>query len=111
MTPTKYASRMFTLVLPLYLFLSSPVATRSQTYTPQETSCYNMVQGRVAWDTAGHTNWNDVNLRNLCKGTTNASATVSCFREKIASGIVWSSATAACSPTALKAQPRKNNAA
>jgi hypothetical protein len=70
-----------------------------------------MVQGKVAWNTTGTTTWNEANIRSLCKGTTNASATVSCFKSKIASGQNWSQATAACTPAALSAQPRSNTAA
>lgn len=95
----------------LFVLLILPIATQAQTYTSQETSCYNMVQGKVPWNTAGNTTWNEANVRNLCKGTTNASATVSCFRSKISSGVTWDKATTACSPSALASAPKKNTAA
>lgn len=109
-TPQK-VSRIFTLLLPLFGLLIVPAAAKAQTSTPEENNCFNMVQGKVAWDTAGHTTWSEANVRSLCKGTTNASATVSCFKSKIASGQPWNQATAACTPAALSSQPRRNSAA
>ena len=113
MNPTapKNVSRIFTLLLPLVVLLIVPAAAKAQTYTPEETDCYNIVQGKVAWNTSGTTTWNEANIRSLCKGTTNPSATVSCFKSKISRGQDWSQATAACSPSVLNSQPRKNAAA
>jgi hypothetical protein len=111
MNPTKPKKVARTLLLPLFVLLIVPAAARAQTNTPEEKSCFNMVQGKVAWNTAGTTTWQEGNIRNLCKGTINPSATVSCFKSKIASGQDWSQATAACSPSVLNSQPRKNAAA
>ncbi len=107
-TTSRNVSRFFTL---LFVLLIVPAAANAQSYTPEETSCYNMVQGKVAWNTAGSTTWNEGNARNLCKGTTNASATVSCFRSKISAGVVWDKAIAACTPAALASAPKRNTAA
>lgn len=67
----------------------------AQAYTPQEQTCYNLVQGKVAWNTTGNTSWSDGNVRDLCTGTTDAAATVSCFRAKMP-GLGWSEATKQC---------------
>ena len=100
MNPTapKNISRIFTLLLPLFVLLIVPAAARAQSYTPEETKCYNLVQGKIPWNAAGNTSWGEGNLRNLCKGTTNASATVSCFSGKISSGLTWDKAMAGCAP-------------
>src|SRR3954470_11035915 len=110
MNPTnpKKVSRIFTLLLPLFALLIVPAAAKAQSYTPEENNCFNMVQGKVAWNTTGTTTWNEANLRSLCQGTAKASATVSCFKSKIASGQTCSQATPACTPAALSAQPRRN---
>lgn len=89
------------LVLPLLVLLFIQVAANAQNYTPEEQNCYSLVQGKVAWNTTGTTSWSEANVRNLCKGTTNANATVNCFRAKISGGMTWDNATPACSPSAL----------
>lgn len=107
-TNSKKVSHIFTL---LFVLVVIPAATKAQSYTPEETSCYNMVQGKVAWNTSGNTSWNEANVRNLCKGTTNAGATVSCFRSQISSGVSWDKAIAACPPAALPSAPQRNSTA
>ena len=54
-TTSKNMSRIFALVLPLFLLLIISAATNAQTFTPEENSCFNMVQGKVAWNTTGTT--------------------------------------------------------
>ncbi len=93
---------IFKLVLPLFVLLFVQVAANAQSYTTEEQNCYSMVQGKVAWNTAGTTSWGEANVRNLCKGTTNAAQTINCFSSKISAGVDWSVATPACSPSALK---------
>jgi hypothetical protein len=59
MNPTKpkRAARIFTLLLPLFVLLMISTAAKAQTYTPEESSCYNLIQGKVAWNTTGNTSW------------------------------------------------------
>ncbi len=64
--------------------------------TAQEQQCYNAVQGKVAWNQAGSTTWGEGNLRNLCQGTTNPGATISCFQGQIRQHNDWSRAITAC---------------
>lgn len=93
---------LFKLVLPLFVLLFAQVAANAQSYTPEEQNCFNMVQGKVAYDKAGNRTWSESNIRNLCKGTTNATQTIDCFSSKIAAGVDWSVASPACSPSAFK---------
>jgi hypothetical protein len=93
---------IFNFVLPLFVLLFVQVAANAQSYTPEEQNCYSMVQGKVAWNTAGSTSWGEANVRNLCKGTTNAAQTINCFSSKISAGVDWSVATPACAPKELK---------
>ena len=50
MNPTKpkKVARIFTLLLPLLALLIVPAAAKAQSYTPEEKSCFNMVQRKVA---------------------------------------------------------------
>ncbi|MEK7802657.1 MAG: hypothetical protein AAB276_09415, partial [Pseudomonadota bacterium] len=93
---------IFKLVLPLFVLLFAQAAVNAQSYTSEEQNCFNMVQGKVAYDKAGSKTWNEANIRNLCKGTTNAAQTINCFSTKISAGVDWSVASPACSPTNLK---------
>lgn len=62
----------------------------------QEQACYNLIQGKVAWDQSGNKKWADSNVKNLCKGTVNPAATRDCFKRGIAQGKGWSVATQSC---------------
>lgn len=61
-----------------------------------ERDCYNLVQNKVAYDTAGHTAWSPGNITNLCRGTTNPQATVDCFSAKMPQA-GWAEAIKSCS--------------
>jgi hypothetical protein len=68
------------------------------------------MHGGVNW--GGGTKWEWPNALNLCKGTSGADATVSCFQAKIASGARWPQAIAQCkSPVAplISARPNPTN--
>lgn len=73
------------------------IQTAAQAQTPMEQQCFDMVQGKVAWDKAGSTSWQEGNLRSLCAGTTNPQGTIDCFKTKIAAGITYGPAIQACS--------------
>lgn len=64
-----------------------------------EQDCFNLVQGKVAYDTAGNKVWNESNVRNLCRGTTNPTATVDCFSSKMPQ-LGWAQATKDCAGAA-----------
>jgi hypothetical protein len=55
----------------------------------REQQCHIMVQGKVAWDRAGHTQWNENNVTRLCSGTQDPYATINCFRAVIQSSDNW----------------------
>jgi hypothetical protein len=93
---------IFKLVLPLFVILFVQFAANAQTALEQQ--CYNAVQGKVAWNQAGATAWGEANLRNLCQGTTNPSATISCFQNEIRTHDDWSRGISACKPKAASIQ-------
>ena len=61
----------------------------------QPSICFNKaMHGRINW--GGGTQWEWINALHLCEGTKNASATISCFIDKIDSGQHWKPAISAC---------------
>ena len=88
----KLVKVIFLSIFALIFFQSA----NAQTYTQNEQNCFNMVQGKVAWNQAGTTTWGEGNLRNLCQGTTNPSATISCFQNEIRTHNDWSRGISAC---------------
>ncbi len=89
-------------VLPLFVLLFVHSAANAQNYTQNEQNCFNMVQGKVAWDQAGRKQWMDQNIRLLCNGTTDPAATIACFQAEIAKKDSYSDATRACLPGSVK---------
>lgn len=96
---------IFKLVLPLFVLLFVQFAANAQTALEQQ--CFNAVQGKVAYDQAGNKQWSEGNIRNLCQGTTNPSATISCFQNEIRMHNDWSRGIRACKP---KAESTQNSA-
>ena len=64
--------------------LISPVASASD----HETQCFNDVQGKVPW-TDGKVNWDDENVKQLCKGTTKPSEPGKCFQAVNSGQVEW----------------------
>jgi hypothetical protein len=89
----------------VFVFAAFLIQTTAHAQTALEQQCYNAVQGKVAWNQAGSKTWGDANLRNLCQGTTNPGATISCFENEIRGHNDWSRAIAAC-----KAKPQPSTA-
>ncbi len=85
-----------TMVVLTLALLLMPTTAQAQSPTPMEQQCMNAVQGKVAWNQAGNTNWGADNLRNVCQGTTNPSATIACFQGQIQAHHSWEKAIAAC---------------
>ena len=55
------------------------------TLSELEQICFDAVQGKVAWNQQGNTQWLESNVRILCGQTPNPEWTVSCFQQQIAS--------------------------
>ncbi len=78
------------------------------TIAQNEQDCFNRVQNKVAYDTAGSKTWNESNIKNLCKGTTNPSATIACFSSKMPQ-LGWSKASQECVATSDSSQAQTRN--
>ena len=59
--------------------------------------CFDLVQGKVAWNKAGNKKWSPGNVKNLCAGSHDPAKTIACFKKGIASHDQWSKAIAECS--------------
>jgi len=81
----------------------------AQIYTQSEQNCFNLVQNRVAYDRAGNKVWSEPNIRNLCKGTTDPAATVSCFSNVINNFNDWNRGIKECSSLAVSSRPSSLN--
>ena len=46
------------------------IQTTASAQTALEQQCFDAVQGKVAYDQAGHKFWDAANVRKLCQGTT-----------------------------------------
>ena len=94
------------LFLSLLIFFAQN-STNAQTALEQQ--CFNAVQGKVAWNQAGSTSWSEANLRSLCQGTTNPSATISCFQNEIRTHNDWSRGISACKPKTTTTNTNSSN--
>jgi len=71
------------------------------------TVCEQAVQGKIAWNAAGHTRWASVNIDRLCGSATESEEPARCFEQVMhggvdagrASGWTWSSAIDLCAAT------------
>jgi thiol-activated cytolysin len=57
------------------------------------TTCSKAVQGKIAWDYAGHTQWTDANLRALCKDAEESTEPARCFQQVMHGGVNWGGGT------------------
>jgi hypothetical protein len=58
-----------------------------------ESRCFNLVQGRVAWNYQGSRAWSDINVLNLCRGASNPTQPGQCFNRAMHGGINWGGGT------------------
>jgi hypothetical protein len=81
---------------------ATPPATPSPTETPTaapvdhaalEKHCFDLVQGRIAWNYTGSTTWSPTNIQNLCRGTTQPREPPACFQRAMHGGINWGGGT------------------
>ncbi len=95
--PKTISISLLKFALPLLVLLFLQIAANAQSYTQTEQNCFDMVQNKVAYDQAGSKAWNEVNIRKLCKGTTNPTATISCFTNVINNYNDWNRGINECS--------------
>jgi hypothetical protein len=83
-----------TLFLLLLVFAIFSVGlTPSAKVQTNESRCFDMVQGHIAWDYNGSTTWATGNVQNLCRGTFSPSQPGRCFQRAMHGGINWGGGT------------------
>jgi hypothetical protein len=86
------------LIVAAALVLQTNASAQAQSVQEeQENECFNLVQGKVAYDRAGNKTWAPVNIKKLCAQTTNAVQTVRCFENTIKAADDWQLGIATCS--------------
>ena len=75
--------------------------------TPEE-KCYDMIQGKVAWNRNGNTRWADTNVRRVCRGTNTPSQRVACFKRNMNRHGNWQRAADRCNRTTPPPRARTN---
>lgn len=73
---------------------ATPAATETPTPTTpvdneaNERACFDLVQGRIAWNYFAARTWDPTNIQNLCRGTTNPIEPPDCFQRVMHSGLI-----------------------
>ncbi len=63
----------------------------------REKTCYDMVQGKIAWNTKGSKGWSPDNVKLLCKGVQNPQNRVNCFNKLVQTAkLPWKTAIGQC---------------
>jgi hypothetical protein len=70
-----------------------------------ELRCRSMVNGNVAWNQAGATQWATNNINSLCAGAANPEQRIACFSNGIASHNDWGRAITECASVGNASQP------
>lgn len=65
---------------------------RASAPPPRTLSCSESVQGRIAWNYSGNTNWVPANLVRLCRGAAHAEP-ARCFERVMHGGVSWGGGT------------------
>jgi hypothetical protein len=76
---------------PLYTLTNKSAAD-----TEIDQSCFDAVQGKVAWDRQGTKIWELANLRSLCRNTISVESTVACFAKEIRNHGDWLRGISSC---------------
>jgi hypothetical protein len=57
--------------------------------TDPEKECYDLIQGKIAWNNTNSKSWAPNNVNQLCRGTTKATEPGACFRYVLFNGNDW----------------------
>jgi hypothetical protein len=66
-----------------------------------EADCFELVQGRVAWNAEGQTGWIPSSVNLLCADNPNPLATIACFSRGIQTHDIWQQAISECAGPVL----------
>ena len=54
-----------------------------------ELNCAKHIQDKIAWDTNGHTKWEQTNINKLCQGTAKSKEPGECFNKVMNGHVKW----------------------
>ena len=54
-----------------------------------ESDCAKHIQDKIAWDSNGHTQWEQTNINKLCQGTTKPKEPGECFNKVMNGHVKW----------------------
>jgi hypothetical protein len=54
-----------------------------------ESDCSKHIQDKIAWDSNGHTQWEQININKLCQGTTKPKEPGECFNKVMNGHVKW----------------------
>lgn len=72
--------------------ISSPTASTEAVPRAQIT-CFNAVQGKIAWDYEGHKQWNPISIQALCKNSEDTIEPARCFQQVMHGDVNWGGGT------------------
>lgn len=81
------------------VFLLCLASSQAFSYTQTEEECYKAVQGKVSWAQGDHLQWNEANVRNLCKDVIRPFERIACFQKGILAHNSWNKAIQDCAAT------------
>lgn len=61
--------------------------------SPSKNKCYDAVQGKIAWNYEGKTNWDSWNIDRLCRGKEHSTQPAICLEKTLHGGINWGGGT------------------
>lgn len=90
------ALRRLMLCCAVVAFGGAGAHAKSDSETAAEAACFERVQGTVAWNQDGATQWVPENIRVFCEGVRNTDHLIACFADQVAKGAEWEPAVETC---------------
>jgi thiol-activated cytolysin len=87
---------LFTLILTAMPISAVSAAERPSLPAAEQkspTTCSDALQGKIAWDYEGRTQWSAANIRALCKGVEESTEPARCFQQVMHGGVDWGGGT------------------
>ena len=83
-TNKKYALKTLAALGFLAVVYTSPVMANEH-----ESDCAKHIQDKIAWDSNGHTQWEQANINKLCQGTNKPKEPGECFNKVMTGHVKW----------------------
>ncbi|MFI3180452.1 MAG: hypothetical protein QX193_03190 [Methylococcales bacterium] len=70
-------------------FLTAFQISPAMANTHEESECAKHIQDKIAWDSNGHTKWEQKNINDLCQGSTKPTQPGECFNKVMNGHVKW----------------------